>query len=220
MANDANTEYYYAAVLQLLLDFNQPAIVRVQTAAATVQFVHDWRFTFVHMFQDEPFAPYFRKAVSNLDFDTHDGELYIRPQQGGSCTYMSIVIACLAVCMLHGPDGSNGNPAMFFQFFTDITILGNQTLHEYQPTRDDMKNYVSAPLVILRLIDDHILEPVNTFTQAADAPNTSFDYEHEDDNSTTTFVCCNDEQIEDFANAIRNGSKTTWSVTSHLRSGN
>lgn len=117
------------------------------------------------------YVAYFNAAAKNFVFTVKSEKVYIQPQLGGTCTYMSIIASCLALCTLPQPSAYYTNES-FVNFYNLITLAGYTFLASYDFNLD-YSNFTSAPVIVQQLIKDGILLPANfnttvQFTQAPD----------------------------------------------------
>jgi hypothetical protein len=176
LPTSADTLQYFKEVLMLLARYQRVTLPVFQANVAG--FVHVWNTQFKantprwkQMFQpylrsDPNFLAYFTKAVDTFALLDVSGSLYVRPQRSGSCTYMSALVACLAVCTMVGGPNLCDN---FFPFYRNLTEFAFSKLKTYPYTYIDTNDTVNAPLIEQQLVIDGIIPWENSiYTWNAD----------------------------------------------------
>ena len=181
------------------------------TKESNAAFLDVWETSYQTSHASKDTNLYFKKALNNIQFKVNANVVYMKPQEGGTCTFMSIIAACLAVCTLPGYFTADD----FFTFYNNVTEYGYQVL----TTRDfstEVKNFTSAPIFMQQLINDGILPASNTFTESVDAAK-QITIRNKSASNFVIFGGVPLTELNDFANDIRNKTKSWANVFEEMQ---
>ena len=132
-------------------------------------FIQKWEENAVSIYDETKRNAYFTKAAQNIVLVNEGNVIYMRPQQSGSCAYMSLIAACIALCVLPQPN-TYYTAESFVTFYNTISMTGYDTISRYSFKPDNF-NFTSATILIQKLVEDSILIPDNNYYKLQFADN-------------------------------------------------
>jgi hypothetical protein len=150
----------YAHTLALLEKFHDLSTPYVLPSADALRsFLVNWNAMTMDPVSNPPtLCAYFARARSIIAFQARGQDLYITPQASGSCTFMSIMVACLVVCVFQAEQDLS-----YLDFYNNVTSLGHSVLQSMVYTSKDVYNLTSGPVVLQNLLHDGIITQDNSF---------------------------------------------------------